>query len=90
MDRIGAGERYIRGLGFPVVRLRHHGDLARIEVPAGDFARLLKPATARKVAAKLRSLGYLWIALDVEGYRMGSLNRAVQGQGRPRAAKKGR
>ena len=90
LDRIGAGERYIRGLGFPVVRLRHHGDLARIEVPGGDFARLLKPAAARKVAAKLRSLGYLWIALDVEGYRMGSLNRAVQGQGRPRAAKKGR
>ncbi len=88
LDRIGAGEKYIRGLGFPVVRLRHHGDLARVEVPAGDFARLLKPAAARKVAAKLRSLGYLWTAIDVEGYRMGSLNRAVQGRGR--AVKKDR
>jgi len=88
LDRIGAGEKYIRSLGFPVVRLRHHGELARLEVPAGDFARLLKPATARKLAVKLRSLGYLWIALDVEGYRMGSLNRAVQG--RARAAKKNR
>jgi uncharacterized protein len=88
LDRIGAGERYIRGLGFLVVRLRHHGDLARIEVPAADFGRLLKPAVTRKIAVKLRSLGYLWIALDVEGYRMGSLNRAVEG--RPRAAKKSR
>lgn len=79
LDRVRAGEKYIRDLGFSVVRLRHHGDLARIEVPAGDFARLLKPAMARKLSAKLRSLGYIWIALDVEGYRMGSLNRAVEG-----------
>lgn len=77
LDRIRAGEKYVRGLGFPVVRLRHHGELARIEVPAADSARLLEPATARKVAARLRSLGYLWIAVDLEGYRTGSLNRAV-------------
>jgi PP-loop superfamily ATP-utilizing enzyme len=37
----------------------------------------MKPATARRIAAKLRSLGYLWIALDIEGFRTGSLNRAV-------------
>ena len=77
LERVWAGEKFLRGLGFPVVRLRHHGDLARIEVPAGDLARLIKPATARRVAAKLRSLGYLWVAADVEGYRMGSLNQAV-------------
>jgi uncharacterized protein len=82
LDRIEAGEKLIRGLGFPVVRLRHHGDLARIEVPAGDLARILKPATARKIAARLRRLGYLWSALDIEGYRMGSLNRAVEGPSR--------
>jgi uncharacterized protein len=64
-------------LGFPVVRLRHHDRLARIEVPAADFARLMKPATARRIAARLRTLGYLWIALDIEGFRTGSLNRAV-------------
>ncbi len=80
LERIRAGEQFIRKLGFPVVRLRHHGRLARIEVPASDFPRMLKPQMARKLAARLRSLGYLWIALDVEGYRMGSLNRAVQGR----------
>jgi uncharacterized protein len=77
LDKIGAGEKYIRGLGFPVVRLRHHDRLARIEVPAADFARLMKPATARKIAGRLRMLGYLWISLDIEGFRTGSLNRAV-------------
>jgi len=80
LDKIRDGEAFIRKLGFPVVRLRHHGEMARIEVPAGDLARILKPATARKIAARLRGLGYLWTALDIEGYRMGSLNRAVEGR----------
>jgi uncharacterized protein len=84
LDQVRDGEAFIRKLGFPVVRLRHHGELARIEVPAGDIPRLLKPSVARRVAAKLKSAGYLWVAVDVEGYRMGSLNRAVAG----RAAKR--
>ena len=84
LDRIRAGEKFLRDLGFPVVRLRHHGEIARIEVPAADFPRLLDPAAARKIAARLRSLGYLWTALDIEGYRMGSLNRAVIGRGAKR------
>jgi len=88
LDKIRDGEAFIRKLGFPIVRLRHHGELARIEVPARDLARIVKPATAKRIATRLRSLGYLWTALDVEGYRMGSLNRAVEG--RPPAAKKGR
>jgi uncharacterized protein len=78
LDSIRAGEKYVRGLGFPVVRLRHHGELARIEVPAADSLRLLEPATARKIATRLRKLGYLWIALDIEGFRTGSLNRAIE------------
>ena len=85
IDRIRVGEKYVRGLGFPVVRLRHHGDLARLEVPAADAARLLEPATARKVASRLRSLGYLWTAVDVEGYRTGSLDRALGGPSKKKA-----
>ena len=77
LDRVRAGERFIRRLGFPVVRLRHHDRLARIEVPAADFSRLMRPATARRIAVRLRSLGYFWIALDIEGFQTGSLNRAV-------------
>jgi uncharacterized protein len=83
LDRIRAGEKFLRSLGFPVVRLRHHGELARIEVPPADLPRLTRPATARRVAARLRSIGYLWTAVDIEGYRMGSLNRAVGNEARP-------
>lgn len=78
LDKIRDGEAYIRKLGFPIVRLRHHGEIARVEVPARDLARIVRPATARKIATRLRGLGYLWTALDIEGYRMGSLNRAVE------------
>jgi uncharacterized protein len=88
LRKVRAGEKFIRDLGFPVVRLRHHGELARIEVPAADLARILRPGTAGKIARRLRSLGYLWTALDLEGYSMGSLNRAVAS--RPQAAKKSR
>jgi len=78
LGRIRAGERYLRGLGFPVVRLRHHDRLARIEVEAADAPRILRPSTARRIARRMRALGYLWTAVDIEGYRMGGLNRAVQ------------
>jgi uncharacterized protein len=78
LARIQAGEKYLRGLGFPEVRLRHHGELARIEVPAADLPRIIRPATAQRIARRLRALGYLWTSVDLEGYRMGSLNRAVR------------
>jgi uncharacterized protein len=85
LKKIHRGETLIRGLGFPVVRLRHHGPIARIEVPVEDFPRIMRPGTLRKIASSLKSLGYLWIALDIEGYRMGSLNRPLRNQGPKKA-----
>jgi uncharacterized protein len=83
LEKIHAGEKFIRKLGFPVVRLRHHGELARIEIPVEDFPRLLKQETLQKIAAHLKILGYLWVALDVEGYRTGSLNQSLDRLARP-------
>jgi uncharacterized protein len=79
LKKVHRGETLIRGLGFPVVRLRHHGPVARIEIPVRDFPRIMRPGTLRRITAGLKSLGYLWIALDIEGYRMGSLNRPLRG-----------
>jgi uncharacterized protein len=81
LEKVHAGESFIRRLGFPVVRLRHHDRLARIEIPEEDFARFLRPATIRRVTACLKSLGYSWIGLDIEGYRTGSLNEALPALG---------
>jgi uncharacterized protein len=73
----GFTKKDIREIGFPVVRLRHHDEPARIEIPAEDFPRILKRGNLQKIAAHLKSLGYFWVALDIEGYRTGSLNRPL-------------
>jgi uncharacterized protein len=75
LSRVGRAERVLRETGFPVVRVRHHGDVARIEVPPEDRERLL--AAADGIIAKLKELGYVWVACDLEGYRSGSMNEAL-------------
>ena len=63
------------GLGLMQLRVRSHGDLARIEVPAGDIARVA--ARADEVAAAFRRFGFAYAALDLQGYRTGSLNATL-------------
>lgn len=77
LRQIEAGELMIKGLGFREVRVRHHGDIARIELPAADVARFLSEGTATLVSEKLKSLGFRYISLDLEGYRRGSLNMVL-------------
>jgi uncharacterized protein len=75
LGRVGRAERVLREAGFPVARVRHHGAVARIEVPPEDRERLL--AAAAEIVPLLKQLGYVWIACDLEGYRSGSMNEAL-------------
>ena len=75
LSRVGRAERVVREAGFEVVRVRHHGDVARIEVPEADRARLLAAAT--EIVPRIKALGYVWVACDIEGYRSGSMNEAL-------------
>jgi uncharacterized protein len=75
LDQVERAEEYLAGLGFAPVRVRHHGEVARIEVAAGDRTRLLERAA--EVAAALEGLGFKYAALDLAGYRTGSLNRSL-------------
>lgn len=75
LEQVGRAERVLREAGFPVVRVRHHGEVARIEVPPADRARLLEAAPA--VVPALKALGWVWVACDLEGYRSGSMNEAL-------------
>jgi uncharacterized protein len=77
LDRIGQAEEFLRGLGFREVRVRHHGTVARLELDAADLPRMVEPETRTKVAAHLRSLGYAYVSLDLEGFRSGSLNEPL-------------
>jgi pyridinium-3,5-biscarboxylic acid mononucleotide sulfurtransferase len=75
LGRVGQAERVLREAGFATVRVRHHGEVARIEVPPGERARLL--AAADRIIPALKELGYVWVSMDLEGYRMGSMNEAL-------------
>jgi uncharacterized protein len=86
LARVDAAERFLRALGFVEVRVRAHDQLARIEVPAADVARLAETATRDPVVDELRRLGFRQVTVDLRGFRSGSLNEGVPGAdtGRPR------
>jgi uncharacterized protein len=73
LRQIEAAEAAIKALGFRQVRVRHHGDVARIEVEPAEIERLL--SERERVVAALQAAGYRFVSLDLEGYATGSLNR---------------
>jgi uncharacterized protein len=75
--RVGRAERALRALGFRQARVRHHDDVARIELDPADFARLLDAETRETSIRDVRAAGYTYVALDLQGYRSGSLNEAL-------------
>jgi uncharacterized protein len=75
LHRIEAAEVFLMRLGFSAVRLRSHGNLARIEVPGNRIADLIAANAKHDIDGKLRKMGYRYVTLDLAGYRMGSLNR---------------
>lgn len=77
LDRVLRGERYILSLGFRSCRLRSYGALARIEVPEGEIEKLLEAGVRRRVAARLKKLGFQYVTVDLEGYRTGSMNETL-------------
>jgi uncharacterized protein len=79
--RVGRAERALRTLGFRQARVRHHNDVARIEIDPAEFARLLDAATRETVVRDVRAAGYTYVALDLQGYRSGSLNEALLRRG---------
>ena len=74
LARVEAAEARLRDLGFRQLRVRDHGALARIELDAAGLDRCLDPALRAQVEAALKALGYRWAALDLGGYRTGSMN----------------
>ncbi|MCE9607401.1 MAG: ATP-dependent sacrificial sulfur transferase LarE [Planctomycetia bacterium] len=75
---IDRAEQYLRSVGLRELRVRYHkGDLARLEVPAEAIARLAEPQLRRDLVEHLRTLGFKFITLDLEGFRSGSLNQII-------------
>lgn len=78
LQRIGAAERFLKKLGFTQVRVRHHQQIARIEIEPDDFARFNQSEIRSKVTGELKRLGFSYVTLDLAGYRTGSLNETLR------------
>jgi len=74
---IERGEQAVRALGFRVFRVRHHGDLARVEIARDEMAHALEPEIAAALVRELKAAGYKYVTLDLQGYRLGSLNEGL-------------
>ncbi len=76
--RVEAAEAHLRGLGLRECRVRlHEGELARIEAPPADLARLADPAARGALTARFKELGFRFVTLDLEGFRSGSMNELI-------------
>ncbi len=75
---IERAEAVLRDLGFRVCRVRHHDALARLEIGRDEMPRALDPEVRERIVRELRAIGYQHVAIDLQGYRMGSLNEGVR------------
>ena len=75
LRKIEAGETYLKQTGFPVVRLRLHENIARIEIPVSDFSSFIEKR--QEITERLKQTGFSYITLDMEGFRSGSMDETL-------------
>jgi uncharacterized protein len=87
IERVSRAEGFIKGLGIRDLRVRTHGEIARIEVPVNEFATLMDDGVRKAIVDFLKSLGYIYITLDLQGLRSGSLNEVLSNSEKTRCIK---
>ena len=78
ISMVGKAEKILADQGFRQYRVRHHGTVARIEVEEDEIARLTETALRKKIISKLKEIGFKHVALDLEGFRSGNMNRELE------------
>lgn len=78
LEMVGRGEGLLRGLGFKQFRVRYHGATARIEADVAVFQRFLDPALRERIISGFKEIGFIYVTLDLQGYRTGSMNEALK------------
>lgn len=81
LKMVEAAEEILQGLGFSGCRVRHHGEVARIEMAARDVNKAMRAAVRSQILKGLKDVGFTHVAVDLEGYVQGSLNRVLEGKG---------
>jgi pyridinium-3,5-biscarboxylic acid mononucleotide sulfurtransferase len=77
LSMIDRAEAYLRSLGFRDLRVRHHDQIARLELPPSDFPKILEGNMAAEITTTLKEYGFKFVTLDLQGFRSGSLNEGI-------------
>jgi len=77
LRRVDIAEDFLFGVGFKQVRVRHYGNLARIEILKEEMERLMDGSLREKVVKRMREIGYTYVTLDLQGFRSGSMNEVL-------------
>jgi len=77
LRQIERAEAFLHSLGFHECRVRHHGNLARIEVPPVEIDKACRPETRARIDAAFREFGYAYVTIDLRGFRSGSMNEVI-------------
>ncbi len=80
LNMIGEAEKFIRSLGFTEVRVRHHDYIARIELGCDEVNKILNDGMMERITKKLEGIGYIYVTVDLKGYRTGSMNEVLKEQ----------
>ena len=76
LSQVARGEALLHRAGFRACRLRHHGTIARLEIPAAEMPAVL--AQAGEIVKGLKALGFVYVTLDLQGFRSGSMNETLK------------
>jgi uncharacterized protein len=77
LAKVAAGEKLLHAMGFKVARVRYHGEVARIELEQNEIGRIFEPAARETVEREFKEIGFRFVAIDLKGFRSGSLNEGV-------------
>lgn len=80
LRQVEEAEAFLKSLGFRQLRVRHHGDLARIELESADMQRVVANGLGARIEAKFRKIGFNYTAMDIAGFRSGKMNRTLEGE----------
>lgn len=75
--QVESAELFLRSKGFPILRVRHQGDTARIEVPANDRIRLMDETLSEAVIAEFSKIGFTFVTVDLKGFKSGNMNQTI-------------
>lgn len=77
LKQVAQAEEYLKGLGFNQVRVRHHGQIARVEIDPQEFSRIMDENVREKITKNFKKFGFIYTALDLAGFRSGSMNEPL-------------